>query len=455
MGAHPRARELAHRILMRVESGGYSGILLQGLPEGMEARERALVTELVLGTLRWQGRIDHGLAQCSRRPLSRVDPPVLAALRMGAHQILHLDRVPASAAVNESVELVRRQAGAGAAGFANAVLRAVVAGKVRWPGEEADPLQRLSVETSHPPWLVRRWSERLGGEEVRRALEAHNRPAPVTLRVNGSRTNREGLRCRLESEGVVTAPGRWSPEALQVTSGNPTSGAAFREGLAYLQDEASMLVSGMVEPQAGDRVADLCAAPGGKATHLAEKLQGRGLLVASDLHLRRLRLTGHNSRRLGLAGIRLLCQDSARPAVRPGALDRALLDAPCTGTGVLRRRPEIRWRRTPEDLLRLASLQSRLLEAAAELVRPGGVLVYSVCSVEPEEGPALVERFLQARPDYAALPPPGVPEELVERDGGFPYLRTWPHRHDLDGFFAAALQRSPAGAASLAGSRLA
>lgn len=438
----PCARELAYRILVRVEaSDGYSNLLLRALPQEMERRERALCTELVLGTLRWRGRLDHALAQCSRRPLQEVDAALLTTLRMGAYQLFYLDRVPDSAAVNESVRLARRAGGRGAAGFVNAVLRALLRQEIRWPGDETDPVQRLAVQTSHPSWLVQRWLDRLGPEEAEPALLAHNQPSPMVLRVNRQRTDPGALRSRLEAEGVQTQPGRWSGEALHVSGGNPMAGDAFREGLFYVQDEASILVADLVGAQPGDRIADFCAAPGGKATQLAAVLKAKGMLLACDLRPTRLALVDDNAGRLGLDSLRLVVQDAGLPGIRPESLDRALLDAPCTGTGVLRRRPEIRWRRQPEDVLRLASLQARLLEAVAGTVRPGGRLVYSVCSLEPEEGPEVVQQFLRRRSDYHIGQPENVPAALVEGGHGLPHLRTQPQRHGLDGFFAAVLQR--------------
>ncbi len=440
----PSARELAHRILVRVEvSDGYSNLLLRTLPPEMERRERALCTQLVLGTLRWRGRLDHALAQCSRRPLQEVDPALLTTLRMGAYQLLYLDRVPDSAAVNESVRLAHRAAGRGAGGFVNAVLRALLRQDIRWPGDDADPVQRLAVQTSHPPWLAQRWLDRLGPQQAEQALLAHNQPAPLVLRVNRLRTDPGALRTRLEAEGVQTEAGVWSDDALQVSQGNPLAGDAFREGLFYVQGEASMLVAELVGAQPGERIADLCAAPGGKATQLAAMMHTRGLLLACDLQSGRLALVRDNARRLGLDRIRLVVHDAGQPAIRPGSLDRALLDAPCSGTGVLQRHPEIRWRRELEDVRRLASLQARLLDAAAQTVRPGGRLVYSVCSLEPEEGSQVVQQFLQRRPDYHIDEPGDVPEALVDRSGGLPFLRTHPQRHGLDGFFAAVLQRHP------------
>jgi len=228
---------------------------------------------------------------------------------------------------------------------------------------------------------------------------------------------------------------------LHVVHGHPLAGDAFQEGRFYVQDEASMLVAELLGAQPGERIADVCAAPGGKATALAARVGPRGLLLACDLRPRRLRLVRDNARRMGLDPVRLLAQDAARPALQPACLDRVLLDAPCTGTGVLRRHPEIRWRREEEDVMRMARLQSELLSAAADLVRPAGVLVYSVCSLEPEEGPQVVQGLLERRDDYILLEPSGIAPELVDRQGERRYMRTDPQRHGLDGFFAAVLRR--------------
>ena len=442
-GQSPAARVVAFRILLRVETdAAYAGFLLRGLPAEMSRRDRALVTELVLGTLRWRARIDHALAQFSRRSLDQVDPPLLTTLRLAAHQILHLDRIPAPAAVDESVGLARRWEGRSGAGFVNGVLRALCRGPVAWPGPDAGPVDRLAIQGSHPAWMVQRWIDRLGERDTEALLEANNRPAQTHLRVNRRRGSVDGLVERLAVEGMTAEPGRWVPGSLRVSSGSPTSGPSFDEGLFYVQDEASMLVAELLGVAAGDRVVDLCSAPGGKTTDLAERLGADGLLVAADRSRRRLDQVREHCTRLGLDGVRRLLQDTTAPALEAATMHRVLLDAPCTGTGILRRRPEIRWRRGPEDPARMARLQRSMLEAAAPLVRPGGTLVYSVCSLEEEEGPGVVAAFLERRSDFRAEDPSArVPPELVSHTGGLPHLTTWPHRHDVDGFFAVLLRR--------------
>jgi 16S rRNA (cytosine967-C5)-methyltransferase len=442
----PAARDQAFRILLRVEtSDAFASILLRGLPAAMEPRERALAHELVLGTLRWQGYLDHGLAQFSRPALPDLDPPVRVALRLAAHQVLRLSRIPARAAVDESVRLARSAAGRAAGGFVNAVLRALCRGEPRWPGPDADPVERLAVVESHPRWLVARRVARLGVAEAAAALAADNRPAPTTLRANRRRGDRVALQARLAADGVRAEPGRWAPDALRVDGPLPPAGA-LAEGWCYAQDEASQLVAEIVAPRAGERIADLCAAPGGKSTVLAERVQGCGLVIASDRHPGRMRLVRDNARRLGADRLRLLIQDAARPALAAGRLDRVLVDAPCTGTGILRRHPEIRWRRQESDVPRLAATQRRLLAAAAGLVPPGGTIVYSVCSLEPEEGPEVVADLIARLGGLKIVDPRQawdlLPGDLVDEGPPGPHLRTWPHRHDTDGFFAAVLRRT-------------
>jgi 16S rRNA (cytosine967-C5)-methyltransferase len=447
MKAAPTAREIAYPILLRVDaSGAYAGLLLRRMPDSMATRDRALATELVLGTLRWQGRIDFALGQVASRSLAAIDPPLRAALRLGAHQILNLDRIPSAVAVNESVRIARRVAGRSGGGFVNAVLRRLCSSEIRWPSTDAPMALRLSVTHSHPEWLVRRWLARFGPAETEALLSANNLPAPVSLRVNGLRTDAAALGERLRREGIATEPGRFAAGALRVVGGNAAGTRAFRDGGFYLQDEASQLVASLL-PEAGvTRVADLCAAPGGKALEIGARGARGGWVLASDRSVARLGLVRANAARLGLESLRFAVQDAVRPALRAGSLDAVLVDAPCSGTGILRRQPEIRWRRVESDLARLARTQAAILAAAAPLVRDGGALVYSVCSLEPEEGADQVAAFLTAHPRFSTeappAPPGGPPPELLRRDARGSHLWTLPHLHDLDGFFAVLLRRS-------------
>jgi len=442
----PTAREIAHPILLRVDaSGAYAGLLLRRMPESVATRDRALATELVLGTLRWQGRIDFALGQVASRPLAEIDPPLRAALRLGAHQILNLDRIPSAAAVNESVRIARRLAGRSGGGFVNAVLRRLCSTEIRWPSAEAPLDLRLSVTHSHPEWLVRRWLARFGQAETEALLSANNTPAPVSLRVNGVRTDAGALREQLQKEGIATEPGRFATGALRVVGGNVAGTRAFRDGGFYLQDEASQIVASLL-PEAGiRRVADLCAAPGGKALEIGARGARGAWVLASDRSVARLGLVRANAARLGLSSLRFAVQDAIHPALRPGSLDAVLVDAPCSGTGIVRRQPEIRWRREEADLARIATTQAAILAAAAPLVRDGGALVYSVCSLEPEEGIDQVAAFLAAHPQFSVeappAPPAGPPPELLRADPRGSHLWTLPHLHDLDGFFAVLLRR--------------
>ncbi|MGD8374591.1 MAG: 16S rRNA (cytosine(967)-C(5))-methyltransferase RsmB [Acidobacteriota bacterium] len=434
----------AFRILLRVETGGaYASALLRRLPEALEPRERALAHELVLGTLRWQGWLEATLAPLASRPPERLDPPVRIALRLGAYQILRMDRIPAAAAVDESVRLARRAVGPGGAGYVNGVLRALCRARSAGPSIPAGSVEGLAVRTSHPGWLVARRVRELGEAGAARALAANNEPAPLTLRANPARGGVRALRERLEALGHETQPGRWSRRAVRMTAGAPPP-ALFREGWFAVQDEASQLVTDLVAAAPGHRVLDVCAAPGGKATDVALGA-GRPLVVAADLHPGRLRRVREERDRLGVPRMLLAVQDATRPSLAPGTFDRVLVDAPCSGTGTLRRHPEIRWRLREEGIAALGALQTRILRAAVELVRPGGRIIFSVCSLEPEEGPEPVRVLLDSDSRLCPVHPrdlaAGIPEPLIASTGPCPHLSTRPERDDVDGFFAAVLCR--------------
>ncbi|HEX7126268.1 MAG TPA: 16S rRNA (cytosine(967)-C(5))-methyltransferase RsmB [Thermodesulfobacteriota bacterium] len=422
-------RGVAVRILARVERGAFADRLLEAaLASLADPRDRALLTELVYGTLRWQGRLDHVLSYFAKRPLRTLHPEVRAALRLAAYQLRHLDRIPAHAAVDEAVEHVKRVA-RGAAGFANALLRRVAdeGGDVPLP---ADPIERLAVETSHPRWMVEREVAAHGVEEAARRLGADASPAPLVLR---AREGVERLRARLSAAGVAARPGRVAPDAVVIEPGSlPPGGVAalpgFAEGAFAVQDEASQLVARLVDPPTGARVLDLCAAPGGKTGHLADLVGPHGRVVALDVDPARLGRVRETVARLGVADrVTVAAHDATTPLPAPlaGPYDAVLVDAPCSGLGVVRRNPDILWRRRPEDVPPLAATQRAILEVAASAVRPGGRLVYSVCTTTAEEGPGVVDGFLAGHPEYEAE------ARLVTHpaDGG------------LDGFFVQRMRR--------------
>jgi 16S rRNA (cytosine967-C5)-methyltransferase len=435
------ARAIAHEILVRVETGdAFADRLLadRASTEALSADDRGLLTRLVYGTLAWQGRLDHHLRGLVRVPLERLDAPVRAALRLGLYQLLFLDRVPAYAAVDSSVRLARRRG----ATLVNAVLRrAAATGRagLRLPDAAGDRLERLAIEWSHPRWLVQRWAREFGAE-LPALLAADNEPGPTTVRVNRLRTTREAALWELSAAGMEAEPGRWAPDAIVVSrrAGNLRTLPAWRQGRLTFQGEASQLVTQLLGIAPGDHVLDACAAPGGKAGHAAACTGDGGLVVALDVRPAGARRIRGEAVRLGAAALRVAVADARRLPLRT-SFDRILLDAPCTGLGTLRRHPELRWRRRPEDVPRLAALQRELLAAVARHLRPGGILVYAVCTLTPEETEEAIADLVARDPRFAVEPAlvADVPAELVTPAG---FLRTLPHRHGLDGFFAARLR---------------
>ena len=449
------AREAAYRALHAVLGGraDLPDALSRARHQLRDDRDRALAAEIAAGTLRWLAALDAVIAAFSRRPLDRLDPEVLDILRLSAYQLLHLDRIPPSAVVHDAVELTRSRKKASATGLVNALLRRVVREKAALPlptrpavpgGSIEVDLDYLSVTLSHPRWLVERWLSRVGFEAVEAWLQFDNRPAPVTLRANTLRTTRDALAERLAAHGVATQPTRFAPEGLIVLAGNPLQTPVATEGVFSVQDEASQLVAVAVGARPGESVLDVCAAPGGKTVAVAGAMEGRGLLVAADLRPRRLRLLHETLGAAGANSVRLVRLDAARPLPFGPAFDAVLLDAPCSGLGTVRRDPEIRWRRRPEDLERLAGVQDAMLEEAARVIRPGGRLVYATCSSEPEEDEDRVAAFLDRHPDFRranlveAVPHGRALAPVVSAAG---YLRTWPFEHGLEAFFAAVLRR--------------
>lgn len=447
-GAPGGPRAAAARILARVERGGFADRLLEAaLPSVADPRDRALLTELVYGTLRWQGRLDHVLQHFARRPLGALHPEVRAALRIAAHQLLVLDRVPAHAAVAGAVERAKRFVPA-AAGFANALLRRVAAEgrSVPAPDPAADPVAHLAVVTSHPAWLAARELAAHGFEEARRRLSADLAPAPLVLRARPpGRESRDRLIARLAGAGIACRPGRAAPDAVVVEPGAaPPGGVAalpgFAEGAFAVQDEASQLVALLLDPATGARVLDACAAPGGKSAHLADLMGSAGRVVALDVGEPRLERLREAVARLGLGGRVLVASHDATAPLPPppsplaGPYGAILVDAPCSGLGVLRRNPEIRWRRRPADIAAFAARQRAILEAVAPALRDGGRLVFSVCTTTEEEGPAVMAAFLAAHPDFAADDAPALPGQPTPGR-----LVTHPADGGLDGFFAQRL----------------
>ena len=425
------ARDVARRVLARVDEGAYATLALAGelqRARGLAAADRGLATELSYGVLKRRRRLDYALAAHAPRGIDKLDARVLDALRIGAYQILFL-RVPAHAAVDDAVEAIKRLRSAKLAGFANAILRALA--RSGEPPPPTEPVAMLGVVESAPDWLVRDALARFDRDEAARYLASLNAPAPLWLRANTLRaTRQEAMRAVAADRPEATlAPSDVVPEAFRVDgAGDVAALRAFAEGLVTVQDVAAQRIARLVDPRAGERILDACAGVGGKSTHLAA-LAGDGAPIdAADLSERKLDLGIDLARRLGVTSttaVRCDLTDARAPLAE--RYDRVLIDAPCSGLGVLRRHPEAKWRRAPEDAPALAALQAKMLVALAPRVRPGGVLVYSVCTYTDAEGPAQLARFLAAHPDFRA---DGEP------------LCTWPHRDDADGFFAVRMLRA-------------
>lgn len=423
----------------------------------MKDVDRRLATEIVMGVLRWRGELDFEIERLSGKKLKGFDPEVLTLLRMGVYQIQFLEKVPKSAVVNDAVELTKAARKRSAAGLVNAVLRkcaapAVPLGSVRF--EDLSPGGIKAISRTVPGWLFERWvtatgaSMRIAGRPtsaesaLRRAWVSVQVP-PVTLRVTAAAAGRESVSEELAQEGISTVPGAFGRFALVVTSGNVLSSRAFREGRAVIQDEASQLVAELVAPEPGERVLDLCAAPGMKAGLLAQLLE-RGILVACDLSGQRLKTLGKLLPPQIPSGVVLhrIRLDATRELPFAIPFDRVLLDVPCSGTGTLARNPEIKWRLEPRDLASYAEMQRKMLRNALPLIAPAGRLVYATCSLEPEENEQVVGAVLDTMPEFRKLTSLELARELPSLSPCFDtngFFRTHPESHHRDGLFAAVI----------------
>jgi len=442
----PNPRREAFRILRRVEdAGAFASVLLEGSAARLrDPREVALLTELVLGVLRRRAPLDHAIAQAAARPVDDLDSEVLTAIRIGAYALLFLDRVPDFAAVDTAVALVKASRHAKAAGLANGVLRRVArerAALLPSPPESGD-VEALALFRSHPAWWTRRLVGRYGWDRADALLAANNEPAATVLAPWPAGSTGASLAEALAADGVLVEACRFVPGALRVVSGVPQRARCFRQGAFWIQDEASQLAVALFSTAVGPRVLDACAAPGGKALALAARTVAGGLVVAVDRSPRRLARLTQNVERLRAENVVAVACDMSRPAPIVGSFDDVLVDAPCSGTGTLRRHPEIRWRLMQDALPVLGARQRQILSASAGFVRPGGRLVYSVCSIEPEEGEDVVAAFLADRPEFTrADPRGGLNAAAGTKVGDDLAVRTSPLDDGMDGFFAVLLTR--------------
>ena len=439
-------RTLAVGILDRVEKGAFAEPLLDAcLAKGLlpVPQDRGLLTQLVYGTLRLRNRIDWVIRAVYNRPLDLMEPGLRNILRVALYQIMCADRVPAYAATNEAVEMAKGRH-PGWSKLINAILRnsARKMDAIVWPSLDDDPLSYISVVHSHPLWLVRLWVEQLGLDETRELCESNNTTPPLTVRTNGLKTDRPALIARLTEYGCHAVPTRYAPDGIILSDlpGPVREFSPFREGELQIQDEASQLISLLVDPKPGEAILDVCAGAGIKATHLAQLMRNTGRIVAMDISRAKIESLQALARRLGGTIIESLVHDATQnpPERLRGQFDRVLVDVPCSGLGTLRRNPEIRWHTAPEDLTAFPPLQREILNRSACYVKKGGTLVYSTCTILSAENEMIIREFLAQNPDFEYLNPEAAPAGMRDEAGLF---RTFPHRHGTDGFFGAVLKR--------------
>lgn len=439
-------RELALRVLHQFDTQGVyvRDTLNASLRQSrLDERDRAFATELVNGTLRWRGRIDWVLQQFLRRDLSTLTPWIRNILRLGVYQILMLNAVPAAAATHEAVELAKRYGHQGTARLTNAVLRSIIRqhATLHYPTVDEDPVAHLMVVYSYPRWIAERWLARYGIDGAIALCQAGNIPPPVVVRTNRLRVETEALRASLCAAGLQVEPGRYLDDFLIVrNTGDLTTLDAYVRGWFQVQDESAGLAVRLLDPQDGETILDLCAAPGGKTTSIAERMRNRGLIIGVDLRPGRLHRLMKNSDRLGVTIVHPVAADGRHFETRR-PVDRVLVDAPCSGLGTVARHAELRWRRTPEDIAGLRVTQLALLEQAAHLVKPGGVVVYSTCTIEPDENEDIIAAFRARHPDFRVERPPvtpSFPSGLMDAEG---VIRTLPSVHGIDGSFAVRLKK--------------
>lgn len=442
----PGSRELALQILYQVnEEGAYANLALDKalFPcTWLDPRDRGFITEIVYGSVKNRGKLDYVLNQFASTKVNKMDKWTRNLLRMSLYQILFLDKVPDSASVNEAVKLAKHYGHVDK--FVNAVLRNILRGmdKIQWPDKAENPVEYLMVQYSFPQWMVERFIRQYGLEDAERLCEWYNQPAAMWIRTNTLKTTRTELKQILEKEGLAVTESRHTPEGLKIENAvNLHKLKAFQHGLFTVQDESSMLVALAAEPMPGQRVLDVCSAPGGKSTHMAQLMKNKGTIYACDIHKHRLDLIAENCKRLGITNVELVQQDGTKLTKRwQEPFDVVLCDVPCSGLGVLGRRADARWAKESEDISGLCKIQKKILEEAAQLVVPGGTLIYSTCTIAPEENQEMVEAFIKEHPEYE------LDETLTDcwldidkDDTG--YVQFLPFVDDMDGFFIARMMR--------------
>jgi 16S rRNA (cytosine967-C5)-methyltransferase len=408
--------------------------------------DRSFLTELTYGILRWREKLDWSIRYLSTIEFQKIEQETLNILRLGLYQIQFLTKTPVSAAVNESVGLAKKFRGRGGGGFVNAILRSFIRKKeeIHFPDVEQDPALYLSVTQSHPLWLIQRWIKEMGIEETQGICTFNNRIPPLTLRTNSLTVRRKELIERLRKKGLKAIPTEYSQDGILLDDPPPVSELPFiNEGLFIIQDEASQLVTSMLDPKPGERILDGCASPGGKTSHMAQSMRNEGEIYAIDLNREKCNLINALCLRLGVRIVRTMVGDASKklPISDEMKFDRVLADVLCSGFGTLRRNPDLKWRKGEGDIKRLSELQLAILDNLSGYVKSGGTLVYSTCTIFVEENEEVVEQFLKCHSEFQLDPISQLLPEKCQpfiKDG---YLKTFPHKDEMDGFFIARLKR--------------
>ena len=438
------ARELAIKVLQEVYSKqAYANIAMNRIldKENITALDRKFLTELVYGTVKATNTIDWIIGKFVNRPLSKIPPMIVYIMRAACYQIMYMDKVPPSAACNEAVELSKKYTHQGTVKFVNGVLRSIIRGtdSIEFPDITKQPIEHISLKYHHPQWLVRQWLQDFGQEETIKLCAANNTAPHLTIRVNTLKTNKEKLIEMLATEGIVVEQSKYADDGLIITEmkGSLADSKSFAQGLWLIQDESSMLVAQIMDAKPGSTVLDMCAAPGGKSTHIAQYLQNDGKVLACDIYEHKLNLVKENSSRLGIKILQTFLQNATIYVEQfKNIADYVLVDAPCSGLGVLRRRADARWRKQERELAELPDLQLSILQNAARYLKPGGRLVYSTCTIRRQENQDVIERFLQAEPDFEC-------EQIIHplKQQSVREIVLYPHIDGVDGFYIVSLRK--------------
>lgn len=437
-------RQLALKVLVDInKKDAYSNIELNKIGKGLDPRDENLIRELVYGVIENRLYLDHVITKASKIRLKKLHPHILDIVRMGLYQIIFMDRIPDSAAVNESVKLAKKYGHRGSVGYVNGILRAIIRDKDRFTHiDKEDMVSYISIKYSHPEWMVKRWIGEFGLDFTESLCKANNERPLLNIRVNSLKISRQDLKARLEEKGMTLKEGQYARDCLIIQEAQNITGLQeFKEGLFTIQNESSMLVGQIMDPREGSTLLDVCSAPGGKATHMAQIMGNKGLVISRDIYQHKLSLIRENSKRLGIDTLKVENHDALeRDEELVGKVDYLLIDAPCSGLGLIRRKPEIKWQRREEDIAALSRLQYDIISNVKDYIRLGGNLVYSTCTIEKDENINLIKRFLEENPNFKLVSLENSldhKDKLANLKDG--YLELYPHIHGTDGFFIAKM----------------